>query len=79
LFISVDLLQFFTDYKTILAGTDPVAVDRIGYEMVVAKRIQEGKQEAEKPSSRKFLALAEEYGLGIADINKIDLKSIEQG
>ncbi len=71
--------QFFTDYKTILAGTDPVAVDRIGYEMVVAKRIQEGKQEAEKPSSRKFLALAEEYGLGIADINKIDLKSIEQG
>lgn len=71
--------QFFTNYNTILVGTDPVAVDRIGYEMVVAKRIEMGKQEKERPSSRKFLDLAQEYGLGFADLDKINLINIEQG
>ncbi|MEZ4998414.1 MAG: DUF362 domain-containing protein [Bacteroidales bacterium] len=36
--------QFFCDYHTIITGTDPVAVDRIGYDIVLAKRIAEGLQ-----------------------------------
>ena len=32
--------QFFYDYKTLLIGTDAVAVDRIGYEIVLKKELQ---------------------------------------
>lgn len=71
--------QFFTEYKTILMGTDPVAVDRIGYEIVLKKRIEEGLQKAESPTGRKVMDLAEKLQLGIADLNKISLDKIELG
>ena len=69
--------QFITDYKTILVGTDPVAVDRIGYEIVLKKRLEEKIQKEESPRGRVFLTLAENLKLGIADLNKIELKSIQ--
>lgn len=65
--------QFFTNYKTILVGTDAVAVDRIGYEIVLKKRIEEGIQKEDNPRGRIFMDLGEEYGLGTADLNKIEL------
>ncbi|NCC73224.1 MAG: DUF362 domain-containing protein [Sphingobacteriia bacterium] len=68
--------QFICNYNTILAGTDPVAVDRIGYNIVIAKRIEEGVQEEELARGRKFMELAAALGLGECDINKIDLKEI---
>lgn len=40
--------QFISHYNTLVVGTDPVAADRIGYDMVIAKRIEEGVQEEEK-------------------------------
>jgi len=69
--------QFFTEYKTVLAGTDPVAVDRIGYDIVIKKRIEEKIQKEESPRGRVFMEYAEKLGLGIADINKISLTKIE--
>jgi len=54
-----------------LIGTDPVAVDRIGYEIVLAKRIEEGVQEEENPVGMKFVELAEKLGLGVSDLEKI--------
>jgi hypothetical protein len=69
--------EFFTEYKTVLVGTDPVAVDRIGYEIILNKRIAEKIQKEESPKGRIFLQLAEDLKLGVADINKIDLKKIE--
>ncbi|MDH6358057.1 DUF362 domain-containing protein [Parabacteroides sp. PF5-9] len=65
--------QFICRYNTILAGTDPVAVDRIGYDIVLAKRIEEGIQREERPGSRTFMEMAEELQLGIEKRDKIEL------
>ena len=66
--------QFFTDYKTILVGTDPVAVDRVGYDIVIKKRIEEKVQKEDTPRGRSFLLLAEQMGLGTAEREKITLE-----
>ena len=68
--------QFFTDYRTILVGSDPVAVDRAGYDIVLEKRIKEGIQAAEVPSALRFMELSEQLQLGIADPAKIVLKEL---
>ena len=64
--------EFFTDYKTLLVGTDPVAVDRIGYEIVLKKRLEEKVQKEESPRGRAFLELSQNLGLGTAEIRKIE-------
>lgn len=69
--------QFFTEYKTVLIGTDPVAVDRIGYDIVIKKRIEENIQKEDNPRGRIFMELAEKLGLGTADIEKIQLQKID--
>ena len=69
--------QFFTWYKDILIATDPVAVDRIGYEIVIKKRIEKKIQKKENPKGRQFLEMAKDLKLGECDLEKIDLKKIE--
>lgn len=69
--------QFITNYKTILLGSDPVAVDRIAYDVVLRKRMDEGVQKKESPSGTKFMELASGYGLGESDPSKIVLENIE--
>ena len=68
--------QFICEYNTMLVGTDPVAVDRIGYEIVLAKRIEEGRQTAERAGATKFMELAQNLHLGVADRNKIELVEV---
>ncbi|MDP2423729.1 MAG: DUF362 domain-containing protein [Bacteroidales bacterium] len=68
--------QFICNYNTLLLGTDPVAVDRIGYDMILAKRIAEGVQQEDVPRSRRFMEYAQELGLGIADREAIILHEI---
>lgn len=68
--------QFIYQYKTLLIGSDPVAVDRIAYDVVIKKRIEEGVQDEEKPAGRKFMEIAQELQLGVCDRDKIDLKEI---
>lgn len=63
--------QYICNYNTMLIGTDPVAVDRIGYGIVIAKRIEEGIQEEESPKGLKFMEMAERLELGVADPGKI--------
>ena len=69
--------QFFCEYKTVLVGTDPVAIDRIGYDIVINKRIAEGVQKEDNARGRIFMELAQNLNLGIADIEKISLTKIE--
>jgi uncharacterized protein (DUF362 family) len=64
--------QFFTEYNTVLVGTDPVAMDRIGYEIVLKKRREEKIQKEESRRGRIFMDLAQNYGLGQANLEKID-------
>ncbi|MBU2650130.1 MAG: DUF362 domain-containing protein [Bacteroidetes bacterium] len=65
--------QFICNYSTMIIGTDPVAVDRIGYGIVIAKRMEEGVQEKESPVGIKFMQLAEKLELGVSDKEKINL------
>ncbi len=69
--------QFFANFKTVLIGTDPVAVDRIGYEIITKKRIDEKIQKEENPRGRIFMELARDLKLGIADLDKIQQHKIE--
>ena len=69
--------QFICDYNTLLVGSDPVAVDRIGHDIVIAKRIEEKIQEEDKPDSLRFMEIAQELKLGVADRDKIELKVVD--
>lgn len=71
--------QFITNFNTILVGTDPVAVDRIGYEIILKKRMEENIQKEESPKGRAFMDMAGRLQLGVADIKKIDHKKIKLG
>lgn len=69
--------QFICNYYTLLVGSDPVAMDRIAYDIIAQKRIEEGIQKAPAPESLTFLSMSGDLGLGISDIDKIDLKVLE--
>jgi uncharacterized protein (DUF362 family) len=57
---------------TLLVGTDPVAVDRIGCEMIERKRKEAGmKPLKESGREPKYIETAETRGLGVADLGKI--------
>jgi len=69
--------QFITDFKCLLVGSDPVAVDRIGYDIIIKKRIEEGLQEEDNDRYKEFMYMAQDLKLGIADRENITLNSIE--
>lgn len=71
--------QFFCNYNTMLVGTDSVAIDRIAHEIVVAKRIEEGIQNADNPRASAFLDMAENLELGISRRELIELNEINLG
>ncbi|MBE0662911.1 MAG: DUF362 domain-containing protein [Bacteroidales bacterium] len=71
--------QFICNYNTLLVGTDPVAVDRIGYGIVLQKRIEEGIQQEDTPRGRAFMEYAAELGLGEANQENIELKKVVLG
>ena len=71
--------EFITEFNSVLLGTDPVAVDRIGYDIILKKRIEEGIQDEDSPTGKLFLEMASKLKLGESDINKIELKKIDVG
>jgi len=71
--------QFITAYHTILAGTDPVAVDRVGYDIVIKKRIEEGVQSRDNPRGKAFINMAGKLNLGESNLDQINWKRIEMG
>lgn len=71
--------QFFTDYNMLLLGTDPVAVDVAGYDVIIGKRIEMGRQAGFSDAGMKQMLLASELQLGIADKDQIDLREVQTG
>ena len=69
--------QFICQYNLLLGGSDAVAVDRVGLNIVSRKRIEMKLQKEESASASQFLKRAEELGLGIGDNNRIELKIID--
>jgi hypothetical protein len=68
--------QFICNYNMLIVGTDPVAVDRTGHDVIIAKRIEKGIQTEDKKSASKFIDLAQDLKLGIGDRDKIELIEI---
>lgn len=68
--------QFICQYNTLMVGSDAVALDSVCFDVILAKRIEEGIQKEERPGSRLFMELAQELKLGVADREKIELKEI---
>jgi hypothetical protein len=68
--------QYICNYNTLLVGSDAVAVDRIGYDIILKKRIAEGIQTEDIPRARQFMDYAAELGLGEAVLENIELQSI---
>ncbi len=65
------------DYKGLLVGTDPVAVDATGLRIIEAKRLEFFGEYQPLPVSPKHIKLAEtKFGLGIADPARIDVKKL---
>jgi len=69
--------QFICNFNSILIASDPVALDRIAYDIIVDKRIAEGIQKAATPELLKFLTFSSDLGLGICDKARIDLTVLD--
>lgn len=65
--------QFICNYNMIFVGTDPVAVDRVGHNVIVNKRIAMGVQTEDLKNASRFLDNAQKLGLGVSDNEKINL------
>jgi hypothetical protein len=66
--------RYVWNYKGLIVGQDPVAVDTIGLRLIMAKRRQELGPGQELPPVPKHIQLADKkYDIGTSDINKIEL------
>jgi hypothetical protein len=66
--------RYVWNYKGLIVGQDPVAVDAVGLRLLMAKRRIELGPEQELPPVPKHIQIADtKFGVGTSDINKIDL------
>ncbi len=64
--------QFRYVYNTLFFATDPFALDRLCQEILVAKRKEMGVKVNEHPRYTEYLRYAEQLGLGIGHLEKIE-------
>lgn len=66
--------RYVWKYNGLIVGTDPVAVDAVGLELIHAKRLDRFGRKSALATSPKHVRVADErHGLGTADLSKIDL------
>jgi len=66
--------RYVWNYKGLIVGRDPVAVDSVGLRLIMAKRRMELGPAQEIPPVPKHIGLADtKYGIGTADPEKIEL------
>jgi hypothetical protein len=69
--------RYIWPYQGIIAGTDPVAVDSVGLELIKAKRRDYFGQEIKFHTLPKHIHMAEiKHNLGVSDLNKIELTKL---
>lgn len=62
---------------TLLVGADPVAVDRVGWDIIEQKRKEAGMQPLKEAGREpKYIPTASERGLGVGDIDRIEKISV---
>jgi len=79
--------EFVWEHKTLYFATDPVALDRIGWDVIDAKRVEVGKPKLVEDKPDQFstfvhrqpehVEIAGALGLGEWDLKKIDLRSLK--
>ncbi|MCX7598767.1 MAG: DUF362 domain-containing protein [Armatimonadetes bacterium] len=65
--------RYVWPYKGLIVGFDPVACDALGAELLRAKRIAVFGEEQPLTPTTHIAAADEKYGLGVADLNRIDI------
>lgn len=65
--------RYVWPYKGLIVGFDPVACDALGAELLKAKRIAVFGEEQPLTPTTHIAAADEKYGLGVADLNRIDI------
>ena len=66
--------RYVWNYKGLIVGEDPVAVDSVGLRLIMAKRRIELGPDQEIPPVPKHIQIADtKYGIGTADPSKIEL------
>ncbi len=69
--------QYTWEYKGLIAGFDPVAVDSVGLRIIQAKRTEFfGEETPLNPPAKHILLADTRHKLGTADPNKIDLVKV---
>ena len=68
--------KYIWDANLMLFGTDPVAVDAVGYDFILKERMKRGLQLLEDKKARDFLKIAGELGLGVPQRDNIKLKEL---
>ena len=68
--------KFIYDANVMLFGTDPVAVDAVGHDIIIKERTARGVQQLENKKQSEFLYIAEALGLGIAAREKIKVADV---
>jgi hypothetical protein len=63
---------FIYDYNSLFFATDPFALDRVCHEILLEKRKSEKVKVNEHPRYTDYLRYAEELGLGIGHLEKIE-------
>lgn len=66
--------RYVWNYKGIIVGTDPVAVDTVGLKLIQAKRLEHFGKERRLQTLPHHVMMADiKHGLGTSDLNKIEL------
>ena len=66
--------KYIWDYKGLLVSFDPVAVDAIGVQLLLAKRREFFGEEKPLPYNTHHIIYADKkYGIGVSDLSKINL------
>ncbi|UCF04889.1 MAG: DUF362 domain-containing protein [bacterium] len=66
--------RYVWNYKGLIVGTDPVAVDAVGLQIIMAKRAEYFGKAQELPRVPRHIETADvKHGLGTSDMAKIDL------
>ena len=65
-------------HEAVYVSTDPVAMDRIGWQVVDKWRVDRGLPTLEKAKREPiYIQRAADMGLGIADLNRIRMKVVD--
>jgi uncharacterized protein (DUF362 family) len=72
--------KFIYDANVLLFGTDPVAVDAVAHDIIVKERMARGTQQVDnRAKSAAFLEIAGKLGLGVAAMEKIEVRDLALG